>query len=74
MTVDRKNSVASTSTTASGSLHILLFILVGSFLPIFDPFVIHVAAPAIITSGIIEFFRLPQISYHLIIDNEIQSR
>ena len=50
MTVDRKNSIASTSATVSVSLYILPFILVGSFLSIFDQFVINVAAPAIISS------------------------
>ena len=48
--MDRKNSIASTSATVSVSLYILPFILVGSFLSIFDQFVINVAAPAIISS------------------------
>ena len=48
--MDRKNSIASTSATVSVSLRILPFILVGSFLSIFDQFVINVAAPAIISS------------------------
>ena len=50
MTVNMKNSIASTSTKVSASLYILPFILVGSFLSIFDQFVINVAAPAIISS------------------------
>ena len=50
MTVNMKNSIASTSTKVSASLYILPFILVGSFLPIFDQFVINVAAPASIVS------------------------
>lgn len=45
-----KNSIASTGTKVSASLYILPFILVGSFLSIFDQFVINVAAPAIISS------------------------
>ena len=48
--MDMKNDIASTNTTASVSLHILPFILVGSFLSIFDQFVINVAAPAIMAS------------------------
>ena len=48
--MDRKNSIASTGATVSVSLYILPFILVGSFLSIFDQFVINVAAPAIISS------------------------
>ena len=48
--MDRKNSIASTSATVSVSLYILPFILVGSFLSIFDQFVINVDAPAIISS------------------------
>lgn len=48
--MDRKNSIASTSATVSVSLYILPFILVGSFLSIFDQFVINVAAPVIISS------------------------
>ncbi len=48
--MDMKNDIASTNTTASVSLHILPFILVGSFLSIFDQFVINVAAPAIMSS------------------------
>lgn len=48
--MNMKNSIASTSTKVSASLYILPFILVGSFLPIFDQFVINVAAPAIIFS------------------------
>ena len=50
MTIDMKNSIASTGTKVSASLYILPFILVGSFLSIFDQFVINVAAPAIISS------------------------
>ena len=45
-----KNNVTSTCTAISASLYILPFILVGSFLSIFDQFVINVAAPAIISS------------------------
>ena len=45
-----KNSISSTGTKVSASLYILPFILVGSFLSIFDQFVINVAAPAIISS------------------------
>ena len=48
--MNMKNSIASTSTKVSASLYILPFILVGSFLSIFDQFVINVAAPAIISS------------------------
>ena len=45
-----KNNVTSTCTAISASLYILPFILVGSFLSIFDQFVINVVAPAIISS------------------------
>ena len=48
--MDRKSSITSTGTKVSVSLYILPFILVGSFLSIFDQFVINVAAPAIISS------------------------
>jgi len=48
--VEIKNNVTSTCTAISASLYILPFILVGSFLSIFDQFVINVAAPAIISS------------------------
>ena len=50
MPVEIKNNVTSTCTAISASLYILPFILVGSFLSIFDQFVINVAAPAIISS------------------------
>ena len=50
MLVEMKNNVTSTYTAISASLYILPFILVGSFLSIFDQFVINVAAPAIISS------------------------
>ena len=50
MLVEMKNNVTSTCTAISASLYILPFILVGSFLSIFDQFVINVAAPAIISS------------------------
>ena len=50
MLAEMKNSIASTSTKVSASLYILPFILIVSFLSIFDQFVINVAAPNIISS------------------------